>query len=192
METNTKTEEYEGSTPLKSIMQERFINNLISGFPQYEAYQKAGYKTKNDGSAMTCSTLLLQRNAKVKTRLAYKRAELAKKYEVNEERITKERVKIGFANIQDFMDEKGQIKSINKVDRDKLAAVSSIELDEVLGTVKKFRFHDKQEALDKLSRQLGLYEKDNQQRAALTLVDILAIVGVNKEVKAIESKAATG
>ncbi|KKL11845.1 hypothetical protein LCGC14_2541670, partial [marine sediment metagenome] len=94
----------------------------------------------------------------------------------DEERVTRERVRIGFANIRDFMDEKGQIRPITEIDRDNLASVSEIKLDPALGTITEFKFHNKQTALDALSKQLGLYEADNAQNN-LTIVEILARVG---------------
>jgi hypothetical protein len=44
---------------------------------------------------------------------------------------------------------------------------------------------DKLSALDKLCKHLGLFERDNVQKQGLTLVEILAIVGVKKDRKAI-------
>ena len=79
------TTEYDGSTPLKSIMQEMFIDNLLKGLPQYEAYKQAGYKGKNESIVRSNSTHALTANNNIKARLAYKRAELAKRMEVTEE-----------------------------------------------------------------------------------------------------------
>lgn len=162
----------DGSTLLKSVMQEAFTESILNGLFQPDAYMKAYPKCKNNNVARAAASRLLTK-VNVKARLAYKRAELAKKYAVDEERITRERVKIGFANIQDYLNEKGHLKPLSEVPRDILAAVSSVKFD---GEKVEFKLCDKQEALDKLSRQLGLYAKDNSQRRELTIVDILAIV----------------
>lgn len=163
---------YDGSTPLKSVMQEMFVTNLFSGQTQTEAYQNAGYESKNP--IVQASQAVTYRN--IKARIDYKKGVLAKKFKVDEERVTRERVRIGFANIRDFMDEKGQIRPITEIDRDNLASVSEIKLDPALGTITEFKFHNKQTALDALSKQLGLYEADNAQNN-LTIVEILARVG---------------
>jgi hypothetical protein len=164
-ENKQETVEYDGSTPL-SIMRELVLSKILSGMYQADAYLEV-YKCKDIRVAEAAASRLLS-NVRVKKRLEYKKKELLKKFEVNEGKITRERVKIGFANIQDFMDEKGQIKPTNQITRDKLATVAEIELDETLGTVKKFKFHSKHTALDALSKQLGLYEKDNLQKQSDT------------------------
>ena len=169
-----------GSKPLRSIMQEMVLDKILEGMYQTNAYMEV-YKPKSVRVAESAASRLLS-NVKVKARFEYKKAELAKKFAVNEERITRERVKIGFANIRDFMDETGHIRPINQISRDKLAAVSSVKLDPTLGTVTEFKFHSKQEALDKLSCQLGLYAADNAQKSR-TLIEILAIVSGHKRVQ---------
>ena len=52
-----KNETYDGSTPLKSVMQESFVQNIMLGLPQYEAYRQA-YKKDNN-----CSELALASNS---------------------------------------------------------------------------------------------------------------------------------
>jgi len=68
--------EYDGSTPLKSIMQEMFVNNLLKGMPQYEAYKQAGYKGKTEEIIRANSTHALTSNNNIKARLEYKRADI--------------------------------------------------------------------------------------------------------------------
>jgi phage terminase small subunit len=63
-------------------MQERFVNNLIAGMTQYEAYKKAGYSAKSEKALMANSSKLI-RIDKTKARLDYKRAEIEKKTEIN-------------------------------------------------------------------------------------------------------------
>ncbi len=79
--------EYDGSTMLKSVMQETVIESILSGVFQADAYYEI-YSCKNKRVAeANCSRMLSKANPKA--RLAYKRKELAKKFEVNEERITR-------------------------------------------------------------------------------------------------------
>ncbi len=175
---STKQEEYDGSTMLRSVMQEAVISRILSETYPTDAYFEV-YKTKSKKVAEAAVCRMLSK-VRPKARLKYKREQLAKKYEVDEERITRERAKIGFANIQDFIGETGQIKPITEISRDKMAAVAEIKLDPTLGTVIEFKFHNKQTALDGLSKQIGAYEKDNEQKRE-SIFDILAIVGLNVE-----------
>ena len=69
--------DYDGSTPLKSVMQEMFVTNILKGLTQHEAYKQAGYNQKSTNALMANSSKLISIN-NVKARLAYKRAELEK------------------------------------------------------------------------------------------------------------------
>ena len=162
---------------LKSVMMEAFVSNIIKGMPQYQAYQKAGYKQNKPETALMSNASALVRNRKVAARLAYKRKQLAKKFDVDAERITRERVIIGFANIQDFLNKDGKLRPLNEVDRDSLAAVSSVKFD---GKKVEFTLCNKQVALDALSKQLGLYERDNDQKRE-SIFDTLARVGLRRK-----------
>lgn len=154
--------EYDGSTPITgayAVLQEAFVGHLIAGLPQYKAYQEAGYKGKNEAILMSNATNLLKRNEKVIKRLAYKRAQLAKKADITQERIVKEFAKVGFANIVDFYDEKGKIRPLKDISRANMAAVDSIEQECRGRTMKtKFKLHSKIQALDKLANHLGMYQ----------------------------------
>lgn len=158
----TQDKEYDGSTPITGrygVLQEAFVDNIIAGLPQYEAYRKAGYKGKNEQIIRTNSTHLITTNNNVKARLAYKRAQLAKKADVTAERVIKEFAKVGFANIADFYDEKNELKPINAISKADMAAVDSIEQERKGKTTKtKFKLHSKIAALDKLANHLGMYQ----------------------------------
>ena len=76
-----KNNEYDGSTPLQSDMQEAFISNLTLGMTKCDAFRQAGYKAKNASSG----AIQLLRNTKVQQRLTFKRGELAKKTQITAE-----------------------------------------------------------------------------------------------------------
>jgi hypothetical protein len=75
---NTKQKEYDGSTPLKSVMQEMFVSKLLTGMTQYEAYKAAGYKTKSQ-KCIEANAARLKGNERVLARIEHKRAELEAK-----------------------------------------------------------------------------------------------------------------
>ena len=174
---NKNPDNYDGSTMLTSTMQEAVIDSILGGMYQADAYFEI-YKTKTIRAAEANASRMLSKD-RPKARLAYKRRQLAKKYEVDAERITRERVKIGFANISDFMDETGKIRPITEISRDNMAAVSEVKLD-LLGNVSEIKLNSKQTALDGLSKQVGAYEKDNEQKRD-SIFDILAVVGLKAE-----------
>ena len=73
--------DYDGSTPLKSIMQEMFVTNLLKGLHQNEAYKKAYPSCKQESTAIVNGSKLLTK-ANVKARLDYKRADIAEKTDI--------------------------------------------------------------------------------------------------------------
>ena len=76
---------YDGSTALKSVMQELFVTSLLAGINQQDAYRNA-YKTrKSKDNVIAANASELVRKPNVSIRLAYKRALLAKKAEITEE-----------------------------------------------------------------------------------------------------------
>ena len=192
-----KNKEYNGSTPITgpyAELQEAFVDNIIAGLPQYEAYRKAGYKGKNDAIIMSNSSTLLKRNKKVIRRLAYKRAQLAKKAEITAEKVIKEFACIGLVDIAQIYDDNGNIKDIEDIPEETRRAIAGIEHiaeydndGNVSGYTKKLKFWDKNKALENLGKHLGLYELDNAQRG-MSIVEILAIVGGNAAMPVIEGE----
>lgn len=73
-----QTEEYNGSEPLKSCLQEKFIQNMLKGMHQRDAYKQAGYKTRRV-LVMDANASRLLTNANVKARMAHVRAVIEKK-----------------------------------------------------------------------------------------------------------------
>jgi phage terminase small subunit len=69
--------------------------------------------------------------------------------------------RLALSDIANVMHADGRVKLPNELDRDTRAAVKKFKLDE-LGRV-EYEFHDKNAALDKAMRYLGLYERDNRQ-----------------------------
>jgi len=163
-----KKKTYDGSTPLKSILQEAFVTNLLTKLNQTDAYRNAGYKAKKPDRAAN----QLMRNNKVVARVAYKRAVLAKLTDVTAERVIKELAKIGFSDIRDYLGTDNEIGDISTLEPELTAAVESVQSDirhdsgDSRGYTEKvkLKLHSKLSALDMLAKHLGLFEADNTQR----------------------------
>lgn len=187
--TKPKEKEYDGSTPIQgkfAVLQESFIDNIIANIIQYKAYQLAGYKSQTDESAMASASALL-RIPKIQARLAYKRAQLAKKTDISAERVIKEFARIALSDLSELYDEDGNIKDIQDIPEDLRRAIAGVEHvaefdkgGKITGFTKKIKLWDKTKALENLGKHLGLFEKDNAQKRSLTVVEILAIVESNK------------
>jgi len=179
-------ETYDGSTPLKSVQQEMFVAHIMRGMCQTEAYKNAGYKTGQSENALMAHSSRLVRNGKVAARLAYKRGQLAKKMDVSAERVVLERARIAFADPAEMFDANGATLPIHEMPEDIRRAIAGVDVEELyegrgenrkkVGEVVKPRLWNKNDALESLEKQLGLFEKDNNQKRGLTILEILAIV----------------
>ena len=85
--------------------------------------------------------------------------------EASQERVVLEERRIAFCDIRGLF-QGGQILSPEKLPEELARAVSNVEVTEKPNgeITYKYRFWDKGHALKRLSKNLGLYEKDNQQR----------------------------
>jgi len=85
--------EYDGSTPLKSVVQERFVGFLLTGLPQWKAYEEAGYKGKNEAILRSNANHALTANNNIKARLKYRRAEIERETEIKAVNLQKDLVR---------------------------------------------------------------------------------------------------
>ena len=169
-------QEYDGSTPLKNIMQEMFVSNLLQGMNQSEAYRQAGYKAKDPANG----SIILQRNSKVLARLAFKRGQLAQKLEITEERNLRAMANTAYVDLADFYNEDGSLKNIHDIPKEARMAMAGIEVEEIfegrgenrrkVGETKKVRCWDRNKAQENIARILGQFKEDNEQLRQQTVI----------------------
>jgi phage terminase small subunit len=90
------------------------------------------------------------------------------------ERTLQEVARLAYFDPRKLYDDKGNLKPVHELDDDTAAAVGSVEQyeeyagrgeeREIIGHTKKVKPFDKNAALDKAMKTLGLYEADNQQQ----------------------------
>ncbi len=173
------------SKPLKNAKHERFCLEYVKDGNAKQSYIRAGYVPEG-AEANGCR---LTRNDKVKGRISHLQSQVAEECGLNARMITKELMRIGFANIQDVIGKDNAIKDISGVPRGVAAAVESIQTDirhdggvsDGYTEKVKLRFHSKSKALENLGRRIGYFEADNAQMG-MTLADIAAKAGALKGV----------
>lgn len=155
-------------TPNQSL----FIKEYLIDFNASAAYQRAKPGTPLN-TAGTSSCLLLK-NQKVKG--AVRRAILERMIAVGikAERVLRELAYIGLFDPVDVIDFGRTIKLKKDIPEHARRAISSIKVKQVLertargmkpAEITEIRFWDKNSALDKLCKHLGLYDADNKQKA---------------------------
>ena len=138
---------------------ERFCREYVIDMNGAQAAIRAGYSARS--AKEQASALLTKPN--VKLFVAQLQAELAESTKVKAVDVIMELTKLGFSNIQDYINEDNQIKDLSELNNDKAAAVASIETTTILlgeGRTKKtvkLKLWDKKDALVQLGRHLGIF-----------------------------------
>lgn len=80
-------------------------------------------------------------------------------------------MRLAFFDVRKLVDADGNPIPINKLDDDTAAAIAGLDIQEVklgeggaIAVVKKYKIADKNSAIERLFKHLGLFEKDNTQR----------------------------
>ena len=94
--------------------------------------------------------------------------------ELTKERVQREIARISFFDARKMFDQDGKPLAITELDDDTAACIVGLDVleewagtgeDRVLvGHVKKYKIADKNSALDKAAKILGMFEKDNEQK----------------------------
>jgi len=108
----------------------------------------------------------------------------AEKAAVTAEKIVKEMARHAFSDVRNLFDENDQLIPISKLDDDAAAVISSIEIvsratpDGKIEYLNKIKLVDKRASLDMLAKHVGMYDKDNRQRAGAGAPTALAAVQI--------------
>ena len=153
--------------------QKRFCDEYLVDLNATQAYLRAGYKVSETVAGVNANRLL--KNAKIAAYISKKQASLQKQTGITQEKVLTELAKIGFADIKQYLEFK-TVKTPVVIDGEKvidyMMVVDAKDSSEVDGTpiqevsigkdgTFKFKLYNKLDALEKLGRHLGLYDKDN-------------------------------
>ena len=167
---------------------EAFLSN---GGNATEAALKAGF---SPNSADRQGARLLK-DVRISSELAQRRTEIAQKLELTTERVLLEVARLALFDPRKLFDNTGQPIPIQSLDDDTAAALAGLDVHEeylgsgkdrvFVGYTKKYKIADKNSALEKAAKFLGLFEKDNKQKTD-PLRDVLGalsgnVVGVVKQ-----------
>jgi phage terminase small subunit len=148
---------------LSNSKHERFAQEIAKGSSITAAYAAAGF-SKNDSNASR-----LNRNELVRARVDEILAEAAQACGVTVQRIVDELAKIGFANMADYMrggSDGDPYLDFSQLTREQAAALAEVTVEdfkdgrgEDARDVRriKFKLSDKQGALEKLGKHLGMF-----------------------------------
>lgn len=153
------------AAPKLTPKQKKFCQEYLVDLNATRAAIRSGYSKKTSGQ-------IGEQNLKklvVKKYISVLQEKIQEKTGLRIEDVIAELVKVGFSNVQDFVSTGNKIGDIKKLKRDKAAAISSVKTTFKVGGEKttEIKFYDKVDALEKLGRHLGAWEKDNKQRTKI-------------------------
>ena len=169
--------------------QAAFVDEFLIDGNATQAAIRAGYSPK---SAHVVAHDLLK-NPKVAAAIAKKREELDARMkvrldamELTEERVAKEIARLAFFDPRKMFAADGRPLNITELDDDTAACIAGLEVleqyegvgedRELVGLVKKYKVSDKNAALEKAAKILGMFKKDNEQPGAATANAITALL----------------
>lgn len=145
----------------------RFCEEYIIDLNGTKAAIRAGYA--ESGAAVRACELLA--SPEVQEYIAELKRKRSERTEITADMVLKELARLGFSDISAYYDSGLTLKELSELSKDKTAAISQIKVTETEfeGGSKKtieFKLHDKLSALEKISKHIGFYEKDNTQKKA--------------------------
>jgi len=152
-----------------------FVSEYVTHGKVGDSAKKSGSKAKN----LSQAGKQLLKKAEINDALAEIKVELAESLAAKPERVLKEHARIGFSDIRNLFDDLGRLKPVSQIDDDLAAAISSVKVvarqtggDDPLDVeyVHEIKLWNKGTALDALSKHLGLFEKDNEQKGDHTVI----------------------
>lgn len=160
----------------------RFLDRY---FETLNATQSAIYAGYSEKSARSQASQLLdvEENQEYLQKL---RNKLSAKHGVTQDRLIEEYAKIAFFDIREIYDVDGGLIHVKQLDNKSAGAIASIKSTEewgeddegnrtIIGTNKEVKIFDKIRALQDLGKHLGLFEKDNDQKAKAAQVTIFEL-----------------
>lgn len=145
--------------------QQRFVEEYLVDLNATQAAIRAGY------SAKTASQIgeRLLRNVQVAKAVDQGRQQQAKNTGLNAERVIQEAMRLAFFDIRKLVNADGTPKKLSELDDDTAAAIQGLDVASFgnaevgIGTVLKYKIADKNSAIERLFKHLGLFKKDNEQ-----------------------------
>ena len=162
-------------------LQERFVLEYLRDDNATRAYMAANQGVKRTTAGAEGHKLL--KNPEIAAVIAQQREHTAARMELTVERVMLETARIAFFDPRKLFDADGAPIPVDKLDDHTAAAVAGLEVLEqhegsgderhLVGHLKKYKIADKNAALERAAKLLGMFEKDNRQKAdpLLALLD---------------------
>jgi phage terminase small subunit len=145
--------------------QRTFCEEYIIDLNATQAAIRAGYSEKTAGSIGDENL----KKPEIQSYLSELMKARSERLEITSDMVLRELAKIGFSDIANYYEDGFKLKQLSELDKNKSGAVSQIKVTEIeiKGVTTKtveLKLHDKLSALEKVSKHIGFFEKDNTQK----------------------------
>lgn len=152
--------------------QEKFCRGIVGGLSQTEAYRQAYPRsTKWKVSAVHVAGSMMAAREKVAGRIAELTARVTEEFIVDSVATLREASRLANSDVRQLFGEDGRVLLPREIPTETARAIASFEIDEY-GRI-KYKFWDKNAALEKLFKHKGLFAVDNKQKTD-PVVELLA------------------
>lgn len=162
--------------------QAQFVREYLIDLNATQAAIRAGYSpaTANEQGAR------LLANVSVRSEVQKAKEARGEKTDITAARVLQEIARLAFFDTRKLLDADGNPVPIQELDDDTAAAIAGLEVSQsgagdAKWTVKKYKVADKNSALEKLAKHLGIYEMDNKQKID-PLAEVLNRLGAVRSV----------
>lgn len=146
-----------------TLKQEKFCLEYLKTGNASEAYRRSYSAEKMTDKQVWEEASKLNANPKVAQRVNSLRSAAEIKANFTAANVLEEVKRLSTGSIKGILREDGSLKMPHELDDETAAMVASFEINEK-GEI-KYKFWDKNAALEKAAKFFGMYEKDNQQKA---------------------------
>lgn len=159
-----------------TVKQEKFCQEYIRLGSKTEAY-KLAYSTKNMKPAtVNNKAYALSEKGEIRARIQNLEKEVAERNRISIDELIQSLASMVRFDIADFYDKEGNFLPVNEMPKHARQMIESLDVQElysegaVIGQIKKVRTIKKLDAIEKLMKHLGGYEKDNKQKSQDNIV----------------------
>ena len=165
--------------------QEKFAQEVASGKSQADAYRAAFNCAKSKPETIWSRATELMANSEVMARVKELTEKSAIRAELTAERVLCEVSRLAFFDIRKIFNEDGSLKKVFELDDDTAAGIAGIEAIDIGGEgqlmiSKKFKVADKNAALEKLCKHLGLYAPQKVEHSGTVTAITRRVVDANE------------
>lgn len=166
--------------------QESFCQAYIKLGDKSAAYREVYDTSKMKPASVNRLAVALFDNIKITSRVAELQNELKKRNDVSIDEVVTTLANMLRFDIADLYKEDGSLKPIKDMSKEARLMIQQLDTDEIfikgktIGLTKKVKTYSKVDAIEKLMKYLGGYEKDNRKTITLKDFDIKSVVGFDK------------